>query len=89
MTITNLERWRTAQIAAAVERGIHPLDAARAMDEFINSLPAGADPATYVRPARELEQVLPTEAIIADARAAWYADVEPRVARLLDAKGDE
>lgn len=89
MAIGNLERWKSAQIAAAVERGVNPLDAAKSMEQFLSTLPAGADPETYIRPARELEEVLPTEAVIADARAAWYADVDARYARILDARQSE
>lgn len=89
MTPEELERWRTQQINAAIERGVNPLDAAKAMDAYLATLPPGADPATYVAPARTLEQVLPTHAIVDDARGAWYGDVEPRVARLLDAKDEE
>lgn len=89
MGIANLERWKSRQIQAAIERGIHPLDAARSLEEFLATLPVGADPETYVRPARELEQVLPTGAVLADARAAWFSDVDARYARILDARQSE
>jgi hypothetical protein len=83
--IANLERWKSAQIQAAIERGVNKIDAARALDEFMQSVPWGADPETYVRPAKELDQPVSQE-IIADARAAWFADVDDRYDRLLDAK---
>lgn len=86
MTPAELERWQTAQIAAAIERGVNPLDAARAMVEFMASVPYGADPATHIRPALALEQNITDDAVLADVRSAWYSEVDPRVARLLDAK---
>jgi len=88
MTPEELERWKTKQIAAAIACGVHPLDATRAMDEFLASVPPGTDPKTYIRPARELEQPI-TQELIDDAKAAWYGSVEPRMARLLDAKEAE
>lgn len=88
--MSNLERWKSQQIQAAIERGVNPIDAVKAMDAFIASLPPNAvgEAATYIVPAYALEQTLASEAMIADARGAWYGDVEPRVARLLDAGGE-
>lgn len=88
---TNLERWKSAQIAAAIERGINAIDAVKAMDAYIAVLPPNAvgEAATYIVPAYALEQTLATEAVITDARGAFYGDVESRVARLLDAGEEE
>ena len=79
------EKWANRQIAAAVERGVHPLDAARAMREFLATLPADADPNTYVRPVFTLDENLASESAIEDSRTAWYGEVDARYARLLDA----
>jgi hypothetical protein len=86
MTPDELARWQTRQIAAAIAIGIHPLDAQKAMDEVMATLPPGADPRTYMRSARELEQDVSSAVILADARAAWFAEADPRYARILDAK---
>lgn len=82
---SDLEKWRTQQINAAIERGINPIDAANAMRAFLIALPPGADPSTFVVSALTLEQALSSEPVLSDARGAWYATVEPRLARLLDA----
>lgn len=88
MLPAKLERWKSQQIAAAIERGINPLDAANAMRDFLATLPPGADPTTYVAPAYALEQMLASEPVIADARGAWYGSVDAKEARLLDATED-
>lgn len=87
---TDLERWKTRQIEAAISRGVNAIDATRALEEFIASVPPGADPATYVRSAYTLEENLSSESVIGDTRAAWYGDesVSPQFKRLLDAKID-
>lgn len=81
----DLEKWKSKQIQAAIDRGINKLDTVRAMNDFLRLLPPGADPQTYIAPAHHLEQDLSSEAIRLDADAAWMADVDPRYARLLDA----
>jgi len=85
----DLEKWKSKQIAAAVACGVNALDAARAVNEFLTLLPAGADPDTYIVPARQLEQPLPSEVVLVDVRAAWYGEADARWARLLDATGEE
>lgn len=80
---TDLEKWADGQVRAAVARGINVLDAAKAVKDFLRLLPPGADPDTYIVPPRYLEQDLPL--MVDDARAAWYEEVDPRYARLLDA----
>lgn len=80
---TDLERWADKQVKAAIARGVNPLDAGAAVKAFLRLLPAGADPDTYVVPPRFLEQDLPL--LVDDARSAWYEEVDPRFARLLDA----
>lgn len=86
VTPDELERWQTKQIQAAIAFGINPIDAAKAVDEFLANVPSGADPRTYVRPAYQLEQDISSQAVEDDARAAWFGDTDPRYARLLDAK---
>ena len=87
MTPAELERWQSRQIDAAVARGINPIDAANAVKRFLAKLPEGADPDSYV-PADTLSIVdLPSKAVLDDMRADWYGKVEPKYARLLDAKG--
>lgn len=83
---TDLEKWKSRQIAAAIERGVNPLDSARALDDFLANVPPTAEPESYVLPPVALGQNLVSSTAIHDARGAWYADVEPRMARLLDAK---
>lgn len=89
MTPAELERWKTAQIAHVVALGINPIDATKAMDGFLALLPPGADPRTFIARALFLEQDVTSQAVEDDARAAWYGDVDSRVARLLDAKEAE
>lgn len=79
------EKWANRQIAAAIDLGVNPLDAAKAVNEFLVMLPQGADPDTYIVPARALEQELADERVLDDLRSWWYGGVEPRYARLLDA----
>lgn len=86
MTPAELEKWASKQIAAAVAIGVNPLDAANSTRAFLALLPAGTDPDTYVPPAYALQQDVTSPAVLADARADWYSKVEPRYARLLDAK---
>jgi hypothetical protein len=87
MTPDELARWQTKQIAAAVTRGVNPVDAAAAVKRFMARLPAGADPNTFVAPAMTLNQDLTSSEISADLRASWYGDsgVSRRFKRLLDA----
>lgn len=85
--MADYSKWANRQIAVAIELGVNPLDATRAVNEFLAMLPPGADPDTYIVPARALEQPLPTEQILADLRADWYGDeaIPARFKRLLDA----
>lgn len=88
-TDAEMERWKTKQIQAAIDRGVNPLDAISGMKDFIASVPLGVDPRGYVRPASSLEQDLTSKAIADDLRSAWYGneDVPPRFKRLLDSRG--
>lgn len=85
---SKLERWKTKQIQAAISRGVNPIDATRAMADFLASVPPGVSPIGYIRPAESLNQDLTGKAVADDLRAAWYGDenVPPRFKRLLDAK---
>ena len=82
---TDHSKWANRQIAVAVALGVNPLDAARSVNEFLTLLPAGADPDTYIVPARALDQPLASERVLDDLRADWYGKVDGRWARLLDA----
>jgi hypothetical protein len=82
---TELERWKSRQIQAAIERGTNKLDAIRAMNDFLRLLPVGADPQTYIVPAHQLDQDLSSEIVRLDASAAWIEQVDARYALLLDA----
>lgn len=88
MTPAELERWQSRQIDAIVARGINPLDAAAAVKRFLAKLPPGADPDSYV-PQDYANVDVSSKEVIDDARANWYGKVDPRVARLLDAKVSE
>jgi hypothetical protein len=81
----DLDKWRTRQINAAISRGVNPIDATKAVAEFLAALPVGADPDTYVRPAWQLDENIMRREYRDDANAAFYGDVEPRFARILDA----
>lgn len=87
MTPGELEKWKSAQIAAAVALGINPLDAASAMRSFLAMLPQGADPATYIVPSERLEQDIMSDAIVQDSRSEWYGAerIPSTYKRLLDA----
>jgi hypothetical protein len=88
MTPTELDKWASKQIDAAVARGVNPIDAAAAVKRFLAKLPPGADPDHYV-PHDGGEADVTRKEAIDDARADWYGKVEPRVARLLDARSVE
>lgn len=81
----DLEKWRSKQIAAAIERGVNKLDAIRAMNDFLRLLPTGADPQTYIVPEHRLEQDLSSEAVRLDADSHWMSTVDSRYTMLLDA----
>lgn len=89
------EKWANQQIAIAIELGMNPLDAQVAMRALLAMVPAdparaSVDPATVqALPAGALVQDIARAEFIADARADWYAKVESRYARLLDATGEE
>lgn len=85
--MSNLERWKSAQIAAAIERGTNPIDAQMSLKWFLEHLPPGANPESYIMPSYALEQTLASEVALSDARAAWYgsSDVPVVFKRLLDA----
>lgn len=85
MTPDELERWKTKQINAAIAIGINPLDAANAVKRFLDKLPYGADPNTYIPPAYTLEQDLTSAEVKNDLRAEWYERAPRRFKRLLDA----
>lgn len=78
------EKWASRQIAAAIDAGVNPIDATRAVKEFLALLPPGADPDTYIVPARALEQPLPSERVLDDLRSSWIERVDARWALLLD-----
>lgn len=84
----DLDKWATKQVQAAVSRGVHPLDAQKAVRAFLALLPAGADPDTYIVPAMRLEQDVSSPQVADDLRAVWYERTEPRYARLLDARSE-
>lgn len=89
MTPEELERWKSQQIQAAINCGVNPIDAAKAMDDYLRSLPPGASPKGYIRPAESLNQDLTTKAVRDDANGHWYGKHGATDARLLDAKGTQ
>lgn len=88
MTPTELDKWSSKQISAAVARGVNPIDAAGAVKRFLAKLPPGADPDHFV-PYDSDEADVSSKAVIDDARSDWYGKVAPNVARLLDARSVE
>jgi hypothetical protein len=83
MPTSDLEKWANKQVSAAISRGVNVIDAQAAVKAFLRLLPPGADPATYVVPAYQLQQELFTQ--VADARAAWYENTPQPFKRILDA----
>lgn len=79
----DLEKWKSKQIQAAISRGVNPIDAVKAMNDFLAHLPPGADPATYIRPADSLEQDLTQ--FTDDANEAWMSNAPQQYKRLLGA----
>lgn len=93
MTPTELDKWASRQIDAAVARGVNPIDAAAAVKRFLAKLPPGADPDHYVPYYGDdpygTSADVSSKAVIDDARSDWYGKVAPNVARLLDARSVE
>lgn len=88
MTLAELERWASKQVAALIDAGVNALDAHNAVNRALAKLPPGADPNTYVPRDVPFED-LSSKAVLDDLRAAWYGDedVPSRFKRILDAKG--
>lgn len=68
------EKWLQRQLSVAVELGINPLDAQKSLRAFLDLLPCGADPDTYIVPAERLEQDITSQALRDDAVADWVAN---------------
>lgn len=88
MTQDELTKWANAEIAALIAAGVAPLDAENTLKRVLAKLPDGVDPRTWIPPVQG-GNVEITSADIEDARAAWYSEVEPKFARLLDAMETE
>jgi hypothetical protein len=79
------------QTAVMLKLGIAPIDIERSLTWLESHLPPGADPATWMPTAADLQDDgLVTEATVADARQAWYANkqVPRRYKRILDARSE-
>lgn len=83
-------KWATKQVNVLVGIGVNILDAQRAVSEFLALLPPGADPDTYIVPARDMEQDISDPKYVDDAAAAWVAndDIDSRF-KLIILAGDE
>lgn len=84
MTDDELRKWADTQVKALIACGIDALDAENTVGRVLDKLPPGQDPDRWLpsAPGGSLEI---SDEEIADARADWYVDAEPKFARLLDA----
>ena len=85
--MTDHRQWAEFQIRALMDAGLDLMDAQRSIKWVLDNLPEGADPATWVPTAAQLETTIAAAAIM-DARVDWYAKEEtpPQWKRLLDAR---
>lgn len=85
MTPEELQAWAEQQKKALMDLGTDAIEAERSINWVLAHLPPGADPNTYIFSAEELYEDPASAASVADARQDWYATVDPKFARLLDA----
>mgnify|MGYP004707751393 CR=1 FL=1 len=81
------EKWANKQIATAVSLGVSLANATKAAQWVLDHLPPGADPATYIFTASQMEQDISTPEMLQDARVDFYADenVPAQFKRIIDA----
>ena len=81
-------RFALQQTTALLELGIPVADVERTLTWIEQRLPESADPATWIPTASELFEEPSSQAVVLDARIAWYAKpgIPSRFRRLLDAK---
>lgn len=84
MTADERAQWAEGQVQALIAAGVDALDAENTVKRVLAQVPDHADPANWT-PAADVGDIDFDEADVADARADWYARVEPKYARLLDA----
>lgn len=82
------EKWAERQIRVMLECGVSLANAQAAIAFALKQIPATADPQTFILDAARLEQNISDEALIADARNAWYAadHIPLTYKRILDAR---
>lgn len=85
--MTDHRKWAESQIRVLMAAGLDLVEAQRSVKWVLDNLPDGADPATWIPTAAQLETDMDTAAIM-DARVDWYAKEEtpPQWKRLLDAR---
>lgn len=80
------QTWLKQQAALLLDAGVNPLDAEEAIRLTLSALPDEDVNLLEWLPARDVLAVVVDEKSIHDARVAWYADVEAKHKRMLDAR---
>lgn len=77
--------WANAQISALLAVGVNPIDAQQCVAWVQRRASVGVDPKTWVPSADDVSMPL-DDAILHDARVAWYVEKPSKVKRMLDAR---
>lgn len=77
-------KWAEQETQRLIAIGVNPLDAQRSTAWTLRTMPAGADPATWIPSAFDLEQGV-DGAATQDANAVWYERAPRKFKRLLNA----
>lgn len=79
------------QTATLLKLGVNPIDVERTIKWVDAHLPEGANPATWIPSAQDLNDGYVSEAAVLDARTAFYMDedIPERFRRILDARAVE
>lgn len=78
--------WLKQQAALLLDAGVNPLDAEEAIRLTLSALPDEDVNLLEWLPAHDALTVIVDEKSIHDARVAWYAEVEAKYKRMLDAR---
>lgn len=84
-------KWIDKQTKALIDAGVNPVDAQRSAKWAIDTMPAGADPDTWIPTVLDIAENPDDPAVVQDTRVAWYADesVPAKFKRLLDAHTED
>lgn len=78
--------WAEKELSALISIGVNPIDAQRTVTWVLEHLPPGADPATWVPKASDLNEPI-NDNIIQDALIVWIMLSAVRYKKLLSASG--